>query len=412
MAIDKYIADKGYKDLATLVAFSGDIIDDESGIGKLNEHTMNPGLKGRELPKAFNTDEYQIMLVANKFQTGFDQPLLVAMYVDKKLSGITAVQTLSRLNRVTPGKDQTFIVDFVNDPAEILAAFQQYHKEAELSAVTDPDIVHDLQAKLDSAGIYEISEVEATAAAWVGKTTHEKLKGFVAPAQSRFRVRYQKAREDGDKTAQDALDLFRKDLGSFIRAYDFLSQIIDYQDTDLEKRSIFYKLLARVISSENQDRTTVDLSEVVMTHYKLKKQEKADLKLSGDESIPLDPLTAAGTGSAHEVKKAKWAEIIDQMNTFFEGSGLTDADQLSVAESVLNKALENRTLRGQAQANGKVDFYSSPKILTTVEDSVIEAGEQHAKGIGWVLSSDKVGEMVELLKKMGLFEKLRDEEAA
>lgn len=168
-----------------------------------------------------------------------------------------------------------------------------------------------------------------------------KLKGFVAPAQSRFRVRYQKAREDGDKTAQDALDLFRKDLGSFIRAYDFLSQIIDYQDTDLEKRSIFYKLLARVISSENQDRTTVDLSEVVMTHYKLKKQEKADLKLSGDESIPLDPLTAAGTGSAHEVKKAKWAEIIDQMNTFFEGSGLTDADQLSVAESVLNKALEN-----------------------------------------------------------------------
>ncbi|MET3351504.1 UNVERIFIED_ORG: type I restriction enzyme R subunit [Arthrobacter sp. UYEF1] len=412
VAIDKYIADKGYKDLATLVAFSGDIIDIDSGIGKLNEHTMNPGLKGREIPKAFNTDEYQIMLVANKFQTGFDQPLLVAMYVDKKLSGITAVQTLSRLNRVTPGKDQTFIIDFVNDPAEILAAFQQYHKEAELSGVTDPDIVHDLQTKLDGAGIYEISEVEATAAAWVGKTTHEKLKGFVAPAQSRFRVRYQKARDDGDKTAQDALDLFRKDLGSFIRAYDFLSQIIDYQDTDLEKRSIFYKMLARVISAENQDRTTVDLSEVVMTHYKLRKQEKADLKLSGDESIPLDPMTAAGSGSAHEMQKAKWAEIIDQMNTFFEGSGLSDADQLSVAESVLNKAMENATLRGQAAANGKADFYSSPKILTTVEDSVIEAGEQHAKGIGWVLSSDKVGEMVELLKRMGLFEKLRDEEAA
>jgi len=412
VAIDKYIADKGYKDLATLVAFSGDIIDEESGVGKLNEDTMNPSLKGRELPKAFNTDEYQIMLVANKFQTGFDQPLLVAMYVDKKLSGITAVQTLSRLNRVTPGKDQTFIIDFVNDPAEILAAFQQYHMEAELSGVTDPDIVHDLQTKLDDSDIYEISEVEATAAAWVGKTSHEELKSFVAPAKSRFKARYQKARDEGDKTAQDALDLFRKDLGSFIRAYDFLSQIIDYQDTDLEKRSIFYKLLARVISSENQDRTTVDLSEVVMTHYKLRKQEQADLKLSGDESVALDPMTAAGSGAAHEAKKARWAEIIEQMNTFFEGSGLSDADQLSVAESVLNKALENQTLRGQAQANGKVDFYSSPKILTTVEDSVIEAGEQHAKGIGWVLSSDKVGEMVELLKRMGLFEKLRDEEAA
>lgn len=234
----------------------------------------------------------------------------------------------------------------------------------------------------------------------------------MAPAQSRFRVRYQKARDSKDKRAQDALDLFRKDLGSFIRAYDFLSQIIYYQDTALEKRSIFYKLLARVISSENQDRDTVDLSEVVMTHYKLKKQEQADLKLSGDESAPLEPMRAAGSGSAHEKQKAKWAEIIDQMNTFFEGSGLSEADQLSVAESVLNKAMENATLRGQAAANGKADFYSSPKILTTVEDSVIEAGEQHAKGIGWVLSSDKVGEMVELLKKMGLFEKLRDADAA
>lgn len=412
VAIDKYIADKGYKDLATLVAFSGDIIDSESGIGKLNEDTMNPGLNGREIPKAFKSDDYQIMLVANKFQTGFDQPLLVAMYVDKKLSGITAVQTLSRLNRVTPGKDQTFVIDFVNDPAEILSAFQQYHKEAELSGVTDPDIVHDLQTKLDNSGIYEISEVEQTAAAWVGKSSHEELKGLVTPAKSRFQVRYQKAREEGDKTAQDTLDLFRKDLGSFIRAYDFLSQIIDYQDTDLEKRSIFYKMLARLISSENQDREIVDLSEVVMTHYKLAKQEQADLKLSAEESVPLDPMTAAGSGTAHEVQKARWAEIIEKMNTFFEGSGLSEADQISVAESVLNKALENGTLRGQAAANGKADFYSSPKILTTVEDSVIEAGEQHAKGIGWVLSSDKVGEMVELLKKMGLFEKLRDEEAA
>ncbi|MGF9660647.1 type I restriction endonuclease [Arthrobacter crystallopoietes] len=412
VAIDKYIADKGYKDLATLVAFSGDVVDPVSGPGKLNETNLNSKLNGREIPKAFNTDEYQIMLVANKFQTGFDQPLLVAMYVDKKLSGITAVQTLSRLNRVTTGKDQTFVIDFVNDPEEILSAFQQYHKEAELSAVTDPDIVHDLQTKLDGAGIYQQSEVEQAAAAWVGKVSHEKLRAIVEPARSRFKVRYQKARDAKDTAAIDALDIFRKDLGSFIRAYDFLSQIIDYQDTDLEKCSIFYKLLARVISSENQDRDKLDLSEVVMTHYKLQKQAQADLKLSDEESVALDPMTAAGSATAHEAKKAKWAEIIEQMNTFFEGSGLSDADQLSVAESVLNKAMENKTLRGQAMANGKADFYSSPKILTTVEDSVIEAGEQHAKGIGWVLSSDKVGEMVELLKKMGLFEKLRDEEAA
>ncbi len=177
------------------------------------------------------------------------------------------------------------------------------------------------------------------------------------------------------------------------------------------KRSIFYKLLMRLISQDAEDRETIDLSDVVMTHYKLRKQEQADLKLSDEESELLDPMQAAGTGTVHEAQKVRWAQVIEQVNGFFEGSGLSDADQLSIAESVLNKALESTTLRGQAAANGKADFYSSSKILTTVEDSVIEAGEQHAKGIGWVLSSDKMGDMVELLKKMGLFEKLRDEVA-
>ena len=412
LAIDKYIAEKGYRDLAALVAFSGEVNDPESGPSGFTETNMNPALKGRELTQAFATDEFQIMLVANKFQTGFDQPLLVAMYVDKKLSGISAVQTLSRLNRVTEGKDQTYVLDFVNEPEEILAAFKQYHTEAELSGVTDPDIVHDLQTKLDGSGIYDASDVERAVVAWVGKVSHEELNASVAPARSVFRERYRAAVEAGDKAAQDALDMFRKDLGSFIRAYDFLSQIIDYQDTDLEKRSIFYRLLIRVIRADNQNRDRIDLSEVVMTHYKLQKQQKADLRLSEGETELLDPVREAGSGTAHDPQKVRWAEIIEQVNGFFEGSGLSDADQLSVAETVLNKALENDVLRGQAEANLKTDFYSSPKIIRTVEDTIIEAGEQHAKGIGWLLSSDKLPEFIDVLRTMGMYEKFRGEAVA
>ncbi|WP_026544121.1 type I restriction endonuclease [Arthrobacter sp. 35/47] len=412
LAIDKYIAEKGYRDLAALVAFSGEVNDPESGPSGFTETSMNPGLKGRELPQAFATDEFQIMLVANKFQTGFDQPLLVAMYVDKKLSGISAVQTLSRLNRVTEGKDQTYVLDFVNEPEEILAAFKQYHTEAELSGVTDPDIVHDLQTKLDGTGIYDSSDVERAVAAWVGKVSHEELNASVAPARSVFRKRYQAAVEAGDKAVQDALDMFRKDLGSFIRAYDFLSQIIDYQDTDLEKRSIFYRLLIRVIRADNQNRDRIDLSEVVMTHYKLQKQQKADLRLAEGEAALLDPVREVGSGTGHDPQKVRWAEIIEQVNTLFEGGGFSDADQLSLLESVMNKALENETLRNQAKANRKVDFYSSPKILRTVEDTVIETGEQHAKGVNWLLSPDKLPELIEVLRTMGMYEKFRGEELA
>jgi type I restriction enzyme R subunit len=154
LAIDKYVKDQGYK-IATLVAFSGEINDSQSGPDPFTETSkvLNPNLRGRDIRGAFNTDEYQILLVANKFQTGFDQPLLCGMYVDKRLAGIAAVQTLSRLNRAHDGKDTTYVVDFVNDPEEILAAFQTYYATAELADVTDPNLVFDLRMKLDDPAV-------------------------------------------------------------------------------------------------------------------------------------------------------------------------------------------------------------------------------------------------------------------
>ena len=142
IAMEHYIREKNYRDIGVLVAFSGDVMDPESGPDQFNEHNMNPGLRGRDIRDAFDTAEYQVILVANKFQTGFDQPLLMAMYVDKKLYGITAVQTLSRLNRTYPGKETTFILDFVNESSDILAAFLPYYKKAELLMLSEPNVLN------------------------------------------------------------------------------------------------------------------------------------------------------------------------------------------------------------------------------------------------------------------------------
>ena len=189
LAFDKYIAEKGYDDIAALVAFSGEVSDIDSAVEKVSETStlMNPGLRGRDIRDAFATDEYQIIIVANKFQTGFDQPLLVAMYVDKRLSGVTAVQTLSRLNRIAPGKDQTFILDFANDAEDIVAAFEPYYEATTLADVTDPNIVHQTMAKLDASGIYLDSEVNGLVDDFLGHKGNNALTKWITPARDRFR---------------------------------------------------------------------------------------------------------------------------------------------------------------------------------------------------------------------------------
>jgi len=176
LALDKYVTEHGYTDVHALVAFSGDVEDKESGPEAFNERNMNPGLKGRDLRDAFDTDEYQVMIVANKFQTGFDQPKLCAMYVDKKLSGVDCVQTLSRLNRTYPGKEDPFVLDFVNKPEDVLAAFKPYYRTAELEDVSDPNLIYDLQEKLEAERIFRREEVEAFADAFFDpRKTQDKL---------------------------------------------------------------------------------------------------------------------------------------------------------------------------------------------------------------------------------------------
>ncbi len=353
LALDKYLREQGYADLRALVAFSGEVNDPESGPEPFSEGSMNPGLRGRGIREAFKGDDFQILIVANKFQTGFDQPLLCAMYVDKRLDGIAAVQTLSRLNRTHPGKETTYVLDFVNQPEDILSAFKPYYRTAELAGATDPNLVHTLQAKLDDARIYTASEVDAFVRVFLDpKGKQGDLQAQIAPAVDRFRVRWKEAKAKGDKAAIDALEVFRKDVATFVRLYEFLSQIINYGDTDLEGRAIFLRHLLPLIKAERLDEQ-IDLSGVRLTHYKLKGQGAQRLALDGGEKLA--PPTAVGSGVARDPAKARLSEVIQRMNDLFEGD-LTEVDLLHFAHYVRDKMVESATLRQQAEANTKEQF--------------------------------------------------------
>ncbi len=424
LAIDKYIASKKYP-MRTLVAFSGEVKDAESGPDPFTENSpsLNPTLKGRDMREAFKGDEFQILLVANKFQTGFDQPLLCAMYVDKRLAGIQAVQTLSRLNRCYPGKDTTYVLDFVNDTQEVLEAFKTYYDTAQLADVTDPNIVFNLRAKLDASGHYDDFEVDrAVAVELKPGAKQSELVAALEPVVDRLHRQY-KAAQDALKTARDqknatgeetakneldALLLFQRDMGTYVRLYTYLSQIFDYGSTDIEKRAMFYKHLLRLLDF-GREREGIDLSKVVLTHHTLKNQGKQSLPLKEGENPKLEPLAEAGGGSLHDKQKALLAEIIQKVNDLFEGE-LTDDDKLVYVNNVIKgKLLESMTLRQQAANNTKEQFANSPDLNTALVNAIMDALEAHTAMSTQALESESVREGLKkvLLGPAQLYEALR-----
>lgn len=391
LAIDSYIREQGYSDLATLVAFSGEVHDPDSGPQPFSESSMNPGLKGRDIREALGSDDYQLLLVANKYQTGFDQPLLCAMYVDKRLDGITAVQTLSRLNRTAPGKTATYVLDFVNDPHDILAAFKPYYKKAELANVTDPNLIHALQAKLDDARIYLEAEIDGFVRAYLDpKRKQAAMQAAIAPAVERFRVRWRAAQDGHNAKQLDELEILRKDLATFVRLYDFLSQIINYGDVELEKRAIFFRHLLPLIETERQSEA-IDLSAVQLTHYRLKNQGQQRLNLKeGAGDYGLDAPSELGSGAGRDPIKAKLAEIIAKMNDLFEGD-LSEADLLSYANHISTKMLENPVLEQQAKTNSKEQF-ALGDFRPAMMDAIVEGLDSYSSMAQQVLSNDRIRE--------------------
>ena len=428
LAIGKYIVSQGYK-IGTIVAFSGDVNDKDAGPDPFTENSreLNPNLRGRDIREAFKGDEYHILLVANKFQTGFDQPLLCGMYVDKRLAGIQAVQTLSRLNRAYSEKgiikDTTYVLDFVNKPEEVLAAFKTYYDTATLEDVTDKNLILNLRAKLDAAGHYDDFEVDRVVAVELKPNgTQGELLAALEPVVDRIKKKYKAAQETlkdarerkdaaGITAAEEelkALVLLKSDMGAFQRLYTFLSQIFNYANTALEKRAIFYKALLPHLEF-GREREGIDLSKVVLTHHMLKDKGKQAMPLGGGDNPKLKPLNEVGSGDVQEKEKALLAEIIRKVNDLFEGQ-LTDEDKLVYVNNVIKgKLMESDTLRQQAANNSKEQFANSPDLKNEILNAVIGALEAHTAMSRQALDSEQVRRGLQdvLLNQAGLYESLR-----
>jgi type I restriction enzyme R subunit len=376
--IDKYVAAKKYG-YGTLVAFSGSITDPEYGIEDATEASRNPG--AGDLRKAFDGDAYQVMIVANKFQTGFDQPLLCGMYVDRRLAGVTAVQTLSRLNRTyrTPSgqvKDTTSVVDFVNPAEEIQAAFEPYFTDAHLETVTDPNLVHDIARKLDASGIYEQSDLDAVVAAWVRGEGNQALDSAFAPTLHRYRTRRAAAHSADDKAELDALAIFGKDLGTFVRVYDFLSQIIDYGSAELEKRAIFARLLAKRLH-DGPDRDDIDLSSLSLVGVRQVDRGQAALDLGA--RVGLSGMTEAGSAEKRDPKRVALREVIDRLNDLFGSEDFAASQPEAFVDGLLKRMLEDEGLIQQAKVNTAKQFSESPDFEHAVVDAVADNQGAHNK---------------------------------
>jgi type I restriction enzyme, R subunit len=429
LAIDKYIKSQGY-DIGTLVAFSGEVSDKESSPEPFTESSkkLNPNLKGRNISEAFDTDEYQVLLVANKFQTGFDQPLLCGMYVDKRLGGIQAVQTLSRLNRSYSGqyglKDTTYVLDFVNDENEILNAFKTYYDTAELENVTDPNLIYNLRAKLDALGYYDDFEIEQVVTVVLKLNVKQsELLASLGSVVDRLLKRYKETQErktlavlkkeiKETQEAQSELDslvLFKRDMRSFLNMYSFLSQIFDYGNTALEKRFIFYKYLLPLLEF-GRERESIDFSKLNLTHHALRGQGKRTLPVAEGDSPKLAPITDLGAGAVQEKEKALLDEIITKVNDLFEGE-LSDDDKLVYVNNVIKrKLLESETLVEQAANNTKEQFANSPDLANGILNAIIDALDAHSIMSKQALGSEKVrnGMKDVLLGPAHLYEALKE----
>ena len=334
------------------------------------------------------------------------------------------MQTLSRLNRCYPGKDNTYVLDFVNEPTEVLDAFKTYFTTAQLSDATDPNIILDLRTKLDALGYYDEYEIDRVVKVVLDPNSKQKqLEAAITPVADRLikmfsaaKTAHAEAIENKDdkasqaaKDTMDALVLFRSDLSTYLRAYTFLSQIFDYGNTDFEKRALFFKYLVKLLKF-GRERDGVDLSEVTLTHHKLSYRDKPDrnLGLTDKDSPKLNPMTEIGSGSVREKQKALLAEIISKLNEIY-GTDTTDGDQLSHATTLNEKVLESKVLQQQAANNSKEQFANSPDLTNEIMNAIIDAMDVQQDLSTKAVNSAEIREGLKhiLLYQLGLYENLK-----
>lgn len=348
LAFDKYITEKGYMDIKALVAFSGSVRDPDFPDKEYTEVGMNKGIKESELPEKFATEEYQVLLVADKYQTGFDQPLLHTMYVDKRLSGIRAVQTLSRLNRRTAGKEDTFVLDFVNEREEIFQSFKDYYEHTVAGEAPDPHQLYELQHQIEEWRVFTADEIDQVCEIWFKNrkeptaSDHRTMNAIIDLAVDRF-----KEFEETDR------ELVRSKITSFRNLYAFLSQIVPYQDSDQEKLYTYLRLLIPKLPKRSEDNPFQLGHEVDLQFYRLQKISEGSIDLSEGDAEPLKGPTEVGSGLTKD-EAVQLSLLVDKLNERF-GTDFTKADELFF-DQVVEVATGKEKLREAARANTLENF--------------------------------------------------------
>jgi type I restriction enzyme, R subunit len=350
LAFDRYIAEQGYEGIRSLVAFSGTVEDPDLPGSSYTEVKMNNGLAESELPETFERDDYRVLLVAEKYQTGFDQPLLQTMYVVKKLAGVQAVQTLSRLNRMAPGKARTFVLDFANEEEDIYKAFKPYYEATPVGENADPHRLSELQHRLLEWAIFSPADVNAFTEVWYKRkrdhsvTDHRVMNAVLDAVVQRFREREETKREE-----------FRGQLTAYRNLYAFLSQIIPYQDTDLEKLYAFVRNLLAKLPPPGDGQAFVLDDEVALRFFRLQQMTEGSIDLSDGEADPIKGPTDVGTARAKDEDVAL-SSLIDRLNERF-GTNFTEADQLFF-DQIRASAENDDNIAEAARANTFVNFAS------------------------------------------------------
>lgn len=315
----RQIQEKGYTDLDVLVAFSGEIEDDGETYTeeKMNKTKSGETIREKALPEAFSSDDFGMLIVAEKYQTGFDEPLLHTMFIDKKLSGVKAVQTISRLNRIMRGKQDTFVLDFVNSAEEIRKSFEPYYEETVLEEETNPNVIYDMKNTLDEFRVYQQIEIDRFADIFYSSKEQSagdlgKLQGTIKPALDRY-----------DALETERQDLFKSTLSRFNRIYAFITQVCRLFDKDIHKFSVYVKFLATMLPKGSGDKVFVD-DKVMLEFYRLEKDFEGSIGLESTQE-GFRPIT--GESGRREKKKDPLTVLIEKINEKY-GTNFTEMDKV------------------------------------------------------------------------------------
>ncbi|MBB5865683.1 type I restriction endonuclease [Xanthomonas sp. 3058] len=348
LAFDRYIKDNRYDGIRSLVAFSGTVEDPEDPGASYTEVAMNDGLAESELPEAFERDDYRVLLVAEKYQTGFDQPLLQTMYVVKKLAGVQAVQTLSRLNRMAPGKKRTLVLDFVNKEEDIHKAFKPYYESTPIGENAGPEKLSELQHKLLAPAIFTPADVDAFAQAWYrpkrehSGSDHKQMNAVLDAVVQRFKTQLEEKQDE-----------FRGLLMAYRNLYAFLSQIVPYQDSDLEKLYTFVRNLMTKLPPADDGKAFVLDDEVSLRYYRMQQLTDGSIDLTQGELYSLKGPTDVGTSRVAD-EAVSLSSLVEKLNVRF-GTDFNEADQLFF-DQIKVSAEASEQIKEAAKANNLRDF--------------------------------------------------------